>query len=205
MAQAVWGGGETPALRGMIDPKTIILAGSAIGRIKPKSHRIVGDISDGDAIVLLASSGVHTNGLTLCRALADRLPDGYSTPMADGRADGEALLDASVIYVPFVARCQELGIRLKYAAHITGHGWRKLMRLDVPFVYRMTDVGTVPEIFRFIQKAGPVDIKESYATFNMGGRFRRICQPGRCFAVPGRRQSRGHPRLAGRQRDQAGR
>src|SRR5687768_6697061 len=59
---AVWGGGETPALKGIIGPSSIVLAGSAIGRITPKSNRITGDVRDGDAIVLLASSGVQTNG-----------------------------------------------------------------------------------------------------------------------------------------------
>src|SRR4051812_36321436 len=91
---AVWGGGETPALKGIIDPKTIVLAGSAMGRIKPKSQRIIGDVHAGDAIVLLASSGVQTNGLTLCRALAERLPQGYLTKISDRRTYGEALLDA---------------------------------------------------------------------------------------------------------------
>lgn len=170
-AQAVWGGGETPALKGIVDPGTIVLAGSAIGRIWPKSHRIVGDVRDGDAIVLLASSGVHTNGLTLCRALAQRLPDGYLTRIDDGRTYGEALLDPSVIYVRFVTACQSAGLRLHYAAHLTGHGWRKLMRLDEPFVYRLRDIGSLPPIFRFIMRAGPVDLREAYATFNMGAGF----------------------------------
>ena len=133
-AGAVWGGGETPALKGIIDPQTIVLAGSAIGRIAPKSNRIAGDLCSGDAIVMLASSGVQTNGLTLCRQIAERLPQGYLTPMSDGRTFGEGLLDASVIYVDFVTACQRAGLRLKYAAHITGHGWRKLMRLAEPFV-----------------------------------------------------------------------
>src|SRR4051812_25976421 len=57
LSNAVWGGGETPALKGIIDPKTIVLAGSALGTIKPKSNRIVGDVRDGDAIIFLASSG----------------------------------------------------------------------------------------------------------------------------------------------------
>lgn len=170
-AGAVWGGGETPALRGIVDPAAIVLAGSALGRIRPKSFRIGGDIADGDAIVLLASSGVHTNGLTLCRALADRLPEGFLTRIDDGRTYGEALLDASVIYVPFIAACRRSGVRLKYAVHITGHGWRKLMRLEEPFVYQMTDVGEVPAIFRFIQRAGPIETREAYATFNMGAGF----------------------------------
>jgi phosphoribosylformylglycinamidine cyclo-ligase len=170
-AQAVWGGGETPTLRGMVDPKTIVLAGSAVGRVSPKSNRIVGDVRDGDAIVFLASSGVQTNGLTLCRKIADQLPKGYLTLMDDGRTYGEGLLDASVIYVKFVAACQKAGLPLHYAAHITGHGWRKIMRLAEPFVYRLTEVRPPLPVFEFIMRNGPVDLKEAYGTFNMGAGF----------------------------------
>ena len=140
-AGAVWGGGETPALRGIVNPETIVLAGSAIGKIAPKTHRITGDIRDGDAIIFLASSGVQTNGLTLCRQIAQKLPDGYLTPIGHGdpRTYGEALLAPSVIYVAFVRECQRRGIKLNYVAHVTGHGWRKLMRLDEPFVYEITN------------------------------------------------------------------
>src|SRR4051812_31675381 len=84
-SNAVWGGGETPALKGIVNPETIVLAGSAIGQIKPKSHRVIGNVKDGDAIILLGSTGVQTNGLTLCRALADRLPQGYLTKLPDGQ------------------------------------------------------------------------------------------------------------------------
>src|SRR5207248_208250 len=76
---AVWGGGETPTLRGIVESETIVLAGSAFGRIAPKNLRIVGDVKDGDAIIFLASSGVQTNGLTLCRKIAEQLPQGYRT------------------------------------------------------------------------------------------------------------------------------
>ncbi|HWP40135.1 MAG TPA: AIR synthase-related protein [Tepidisphaeraceae bacterium] len=177
LAGAAWGGGETPALRGIVDPKTIVLAGSAIGRIMPKSHRIVGDVRDGDAIVLLASSGVHTNGLTLCRAIADHLPQGYLTKLPDGRTYGQALLEPSVIYVRFIAECQRAGIRPHYAAHITGHGWRKLMRLEEPFVYRITQLHPPPAVFDFIMKSGPVGLDEMYATFNMGAGFAVYVDP----------------------------
>jgi phosphoribosylformylglycinamidine cyclo-ligase len=176
-AGAVWGGGETPALKGIIDPKTIVLAGSAIGQIKPKSKRITGNVRDGDAIVLLASSGVQTNGLTLCRALADRLKDGYLTKISEGRTYGEALLDPSVIYVRFIEQVQKAGIDLHYAAHLTGHGWRKLMRLEEPFVYSLTDIGPIPPIFAFLAKAGPIDPREMYATFNMGAGFAVYVDP----------------------------
>src|SRR5580704_16979705 len=91
-AGAVWGGGETPALRGLVEPGAIILAGSAVGRMSPKSLRILGDVRDGDAIMFLASSGVQTNGLTLCRKIAESLPERYATPIGGGQALGEALL-----------------------------------------------------------------------------------------------------------------
>jgi len=176
-ANAVWGGGETPALKGIIEPSAIVLAGSAFGRVLPKANRIIGDVKDGDAIVLLASSGVQTNGLTLCRALADRLPKGYLTLMEDRRTYGEALLDASVIYVRFIAACQQANLKLNYAAHITGHGWRKLMRLDEPFVYHMTNICPPLPVFNFMMKHGPVEQREAYATFNMGIGFAAYVDP----------------------------
>ncbi len=185
-AGAVWGGGETPTLKGMVDPGTIVLAGSAVGLVRPKSNRITGRVTDGDAIVLLASTGVQTNGLSLCRKVAGRMPQGYLTPTADGRPYGEALLDPSAIYVGFVAACQRAQVPLHYAAHVTGHGWRKLMRLAEPFVYEMTDVGVVPPVFAAIAAGGPVDEREMYATFNMGAGFAAYVEAadaGRCVAV----------------------
>ncbi|HRE84172.1 MAG TPA: AIR synthase related protein, partial [Opitutaceae bacterium] len=77
---AVWGGGETPTLKGIVQPDTIVLAGSAVGRIAPKSRRITGTVAEGDAIIFLASSGVQTNGLSLCRLIAQSLPQSYLTP-----------------------------------------------------------------------------------------------------------------------------
>jgi phosphoribosylformylglycinamidine cyclo-ligase len=170
-SDAVWGGGETPTLRGIVEPGTIVLAGSAIGMVQPKSLRIRGDVRDGDAIVFLASSGVQTNGLSLCRKIAGQLPQGYLTPVSDGRSYGEALLDPSVIYVRAVSALQRAGITIRYAAHVTGHGWRKLMRLNEPFVYRITGVRKPLPVFEFLQQAGPIDQREMYATYNMGVGF----------------------------------
>jgi phosphoribosylformylglycinamidine cyclo-ligase len=184
---AVWGGGETPALSGLVHPEGIVLAGSALGRIAPKSNRVLGDVREGDAMVFLASSGVQTNGLTLCRAIADRVEGGYLAPIADGRSYGEALLDASVIYVSFLDACQRAGIRLHYAVHVTGHGWRKLMRLSEPFVYRVTNMGpTPPAVFEFLRAGGPVEPRELYATLNMGVGFAVYVDPSdaaRCVAI----------------------
>jgi phosphoribosylformylglycinamidine cyclo-ligase len=131
-----------------VNPDTIVLAGSAIGKIEPKSRRITGDVRAGDAIIFLASTGVQTNGLSLCRLIADRLPQGYQTPIGhgDARTYGEALLAASAIYVDFVVKCQQAGVKLNYVAHVTGHGWRKLMRLEEPFVYEITTPREIPAL-----------------------------------------------------------
>jgi phosphoribosylformylglycinamidine cyclo-ligase len=193
---AVWGGGETPALKGIVNPDTIVLAGSAIGRIRPKSNRITGAVRDGDAMVFLASSGVQTNGLTLCRAIADRLPQGYLTPIADGRSYGEALLDASVIYAKFVAGLQAARIPPHYAVHVTGHGFRKLMRLDEPFVYRVTEVRSLP-IFEFLQRSGPISEREMYATFNMGVGFAVYVDPSHVDATLGVARETGYEAWVG--------
>ena len=185
-ANAVWGGGETPTLKGIVEPNAIALAGSAVGFVKPKSNRIVADLQDGDTIVLLASSGVQTNGLTLCRHIADQLPEGYKTKMSDGRSYGAGLLDPSVIYVKFIAAAQTAHLPLRYAAHITGHGWRKLMRAHQPFMYEMTSLAPPLPVFEFLQKSGPIELREMYATFNMGAGFAAYVRPAdaeRCVQI----------------------
>ena len=75
-----------------------------------------------------------------------------------------------------------------YAVHVTGHGWRKLMRLAEPFVYRVTEVREPPAVFRFIQRAGPVNEREAYATFNMGVGFAVYVDPAdveTCLSLAG--------------------
>ncbi len=193
-ASAVWGGGETPTLGGVVEPEAIVLAGSAIGKIAPKNLRIVGDVRDGDAIVFLASSGVQTNGLSLCRRLAERLPRGYQTPIGhgDARTFGEALLAPSVIYVAFVRECQRRGLKLNYVAHVTGHGWRKLMRLDEAFVYEITAPRPAPALFEFMIEAGPIDRREAYATFNMGIGFAAYVSPQNIEATLAVAQATGY-------------
>lgn len=198
-AGAVWGGGETPTLRGIVEPDTIVLAGSALGKIAPKSLRITGDVQDGDVILFLASSGVQTNGLTLCRKIAAQLPAGFQTPVGDGRTFGQALLAPSVIYVAFVRECQRRGIKLNYVSHVTGHGWRKLMRLDEPFVYELNEVRPAPPLFQFLMQAGPIEVREAYATFNMGVGFAAFVSPPAAQATLAAAQATGYDAwIAGR-------
>ncbi len=96
-----WGGGETPALGGVVEAARIDLAASCVGIVKGRDRLMLGErLAPGDAIVLLASSGIHANGISLARKLAERLPDGYRATLADGRTFGEALLDPTVLYAP---------------------------------------------------------------------------------------------------------
>ena len=193
-AGAVWGGGETPTLKGIVNPEVIVLAGSAIGKIEPKSQRITGDVQAGDAILFLASTGVQTNGLSLCRMIADKLPGGYQTLIGhgDNRTYGQALLAASAIYVDFVVQCQMAGIKLNYVAHVTGHGWRKLMRLEEPFVYEITTPRKIPALFQFMMDAGPISVREAYATFNMGVGFAAFVPPESVDATLAAAKAAGH-------------
>jgi phosphoribosylformylglycinamidine cyclo-ligase len=142
---------------------------------------------------------VHTNGLTLCREIAERLPQGYATPVGDGRTYGEALLAPSVIYVAFVRECHRRGLKLNYVAHVTGHGWRKLMRLDEPFVYEITTVRPEPALFKFLMKSGPIELREAYATFNMGVGFAAYVAPELAHNTIAAAQAAGYDAwLAGR-------
>jgi phosphoribosylformylglycinamidine cyclo-ligase len=207
-AGAVWGGGETPTLQGLVKKNAIVLAGSALGKIAPKSRRITGDVADGDAIIFLASTGVQTNGLSLCRLIADKLPQGYATPVGHGdqRTYGEALLAASAIYVDFVRQCQRTGVKLNYLAHITGHGWRKLMRLEAPFVYEITTPREAPALFKFLMEAGPIDPREAYATFNMGVGFAAYVTPNAVAATLAAAKVTGHDAwVAGEVKQEGGR
>jgi phosphoribosylformylglycinamidine cyclo-ligase len=174
LARCTWGGGETPTLKDIVMPGTVVLSGSAIGLVKPKERLITGNIQDGDAIILIESSGIHANGLTLARRIAEKLPEGYLTPIGEnggGRLYGDALLDPTFIYVPLVEECLNRGIDIHYAVNITGHGWRKLMRSKELFVYIIEQLPKCPPIFDFIQKHGPVDDREAYGNLNMGAGF----------------------------------
>lgn len=171
MALCVWGGGETPTLNGIIVPGTAMLGGSAVGLVKPKERLIRGNIQHGDRIVFFGSSGIHANGLTLARKIAESLPDGYLTRMPDGVTFGEALLAPTNIYVQIMKDLMDAGIDIHYAVNITGHGWRKLMRANGNFTYVVEELPSTPTVFKFIQKHGPLDDREAYGNLNMGAGF----------------------------------
>ncbi len=171
-AGAVWGGGETPTLKDIVDPKTIDLGGSAVGLINPKTQLTLGDkLKAGDAIILIESSGFHTNGSTLARKIASQLPEGYATKLSDGSTFGESLLIPTHIYANLVRDCFDAEIDIHYMVHVTGHGWRKLMRAKQDFSYIIDTLPTVQPIFNFLQEHSGNDDQEMYGNFNMGTGF----------------------------------
>jgi phosphoribosylformylglycinamidine cyclo-ligase len=172
IARVAWGGGETPVLSDVVCAGTVDLAASCVGIVKPKSRLSLGaGLSAGDAIVVLESSGIHANGITLARKLADRLSEGYATPIGDGRSFGEALLDPTIIYSPLTQAFFEARIKLHYMSNITGHGWRKIMRHPSSFTYRITQVPPVPPVLEFIREQAELDSAEAYGSLNMGAGF----------------------------------
>jgi phosphoribosylformylglycinamidine cyclo-ligase len=172
VCRVAWGGGETPALAGIVESGRIDLAASCTGLVNPKPRLALGQaLGPGDAIVLLASSGIHANGLSLARKLAERLPQGYLTPLADGSSYGEALLAPTTLYSPVTEALWAAGVPVHYAANITGHGWRKLLRHPKALTYRVHTVPPVPEVLRFIAEQAGHDAAEAYGTLNMGAGF----------------------------------
>jgi phosphoribosylformylglycinamidine cyclo-ligase len=173
-----WGGGETPALAGIVEGGRIDLAASCTGLVNPKSRLSLGDaLAPGDAIVLLASSGIHANGLSLARKLAERLPQGYLTPVAPGLSYGDALLAPTLLYSPVTEALFKAGITPRYCANITGHGWRKLLRHQSAHTYRIHSVPPVPPLLKFIQQHAQQDDREAYSTLNMGAGFALFVAP----------------------------
>lgn len=172
LSQATWGGGETPTLKGIIAPQTIELGGSAIGIIKSRK-RLLSDkkLKIGDRILLLGSSGINANGLSLARAVAKKLKHGYETKLSDGTIYGEALLNKTNIYAKLVEALLNKNIDLHYISNITGHGLRKIMRARQNYTYVLENIFAPAPIFLFIQEHAGLSDYEAYETFNMGADY----------------------------------
>jgi phosphoribosylformylglycinamidine cyclo-ligase len=160
-------GGETASLPEII--RGFDLAGTAIG-VVDKDKVVTGEkIREGDALVGVPSSGLHSNGYTLARRIIAESKYTYFDAMPGGdKSIGEELLTPTRIYpeiVELVKKCDVHGL-----AHITGSGLLKLRRIS-GLGFEITDPLEPQPVFRFLQEQGGVEDEEMYRTFNMGMGF----------------------------------
>ena len=160
-------GGETASLPEII--RGFDLAGTAIGVVDKDKVVTGAKIQEGDVLVGVPSSGLHSNGYTLARRIIAESKYTYFDTMPGGdKSIGEELLTPTRIYpeiVELVKECDVHGL-----AHITGSGLLKLRRIS-DLGFEITDPLEPQPVFRFLQEQGGVDEAEMYRTFNMGMGF----------------------------------
>lgn len=165
-------GGETAEMPDMYDLDEYDLAGFAVGIVE-KDDIVVGTtISEGDILVGLPSSGVHSNGFSLVRkVLFKDLSMNESTYVEElGMTLGKALLTPTRIYVKALANLIK-PCEIKGMSHITGGGFfENIPRMIPDGLCAKVDTKVIQPlpIFDFIQKAGKIPLESMYATFNMG-------------------------------------
>lgn len=175
-------GGETATLPDII--KGFDLAGTCIGTV-PKDKIITGEkIKEGDVIIGLHSSGIHSNGYSLVRKVIRESPYRYHDycPYNSRKTIGEDILEPTRIYMEVLdvlEKCEIHGL-----AHITGSGLLKLRRIT-NLGFDIDDPIKPPEIFNFIQELGGISDEEMYKTFNMGTGFMIICPESESLLVMG--------------------
>ncbi|HSX18591.1 MAG TPA: AIR synthase related protein [Candidatus Saccharimonadales bacterium] len=169
LSGATWGGGETPTLKQVMVPGTIDIGGSAVGIIGPQKRLITyKKLKAGDKIIFLKSNGINASGISLARAVAKKLPQGYATKLSDGPTYGEALLTKCNIYAKLIEDLLDAGVDIHYLNYISGHGLRKVMRAKGDFTYVIEKLFKPQEIFTFIQQKAGLTDTDAYDTYNMG-------------------------------------
>lgn len=165
-------GGETAEHPGLMPEDEYDLAGFAVGVVDKKDIIDGHTIQDGDVLVGIASSGVHSNGFSLVRSIFDITKESLDTYYEQlGKTLGEALLAPTRIYVKALKNVKEAGVKIKGCSHITGGGFQENIPRMLPegkraIIHR--DSYPVPPIFDLIASQGNVAQDAMYNTFNMG-------------------------------------
>jgi phosphoribosylformylglycinamidine cyclo-ligase len=165
-------GGETAEMPGMYDENEYDLAGFAVGVVE-KEQIITGkNIQQGDVLIGLPSSGVHSNGFSLVRkVLFNDLNLDVNNHIDDlGMKLGEALLTPTRIYVKAVENLMD-SFKINGMCHVTGGGFYENIPRMIPdglcAKIDVKSINTLP-IFEFIKNAGKISDESMFATFNMG-------------------------------------
>ncbi|MBO5010472.1 MAG: phosphoribosylformylglycinamidine cyclo-ligase [Clostridia bacterium] len=167
-------GGETAEHPGLMPAHDYDLAGFAVGIVDKKKIIDNTKMKAGDVIIALPSTGIHSNGFSLCRKVfnIDNNPPELYTPCESlgGKSVGEALLTPTRIYVKSIlALLEKVGV--KGISHITGGGFYENIPRSFPdglgAKINKADVKVLP-IFDLIAKTGNIPERDMYNTFNMG-------------------------------------
>jgi phosphoribosylformylglycinamidine cyclo-ligase len=166
-------GGETAEMPGMYQGGDYDLAGFAVGAAERGQLLPAGDIAEGDVILGLASSGVHSNGFSLVRKIVELSGLGWDAPapFADDKTLGAALLTPTRIYVKPLLKAIRETKALKALAHITGGGFpENIPRVLPKHLAAEIDLASiaVPAVFSWLAKTGGVAQNEMLRTFNCG-------------------------------------
>lgn len=165
-------GGETAEMPGFYPEDEYDLAGFAVGAADKKDLITGEDIRPGDALIGIASSGVHSNGFSLVRKVFDVSKENLLEFVPElGMTLGDALLCPTKIYVRALRSVREAGVRIKGCSHVTGGGFYENIPRMLPEGVRARvrkDSYIVPAIFRLIQERGEIEEQMMYNTFNMG-------------------------------------
>lgn len=165
-------GGETAEMPGFYPEDEYDLAGFAVGVVDEKDLITGKELKDGDVLVGMASSGVHSNGFSLVRKVFDMTKESLDTYYDElGKTLGEALIAPTKIYVEALRSVKEAGVRIKGCSHITGGGFYEnvpRMLKDGVCAVIEKDSYPIPPIFTLMAKKGEIDAKMMYNTYNMG-------------------------------------
>jgi phosphoribosylformylglycinamidine cyclo-ligase len=180
-------GGETAEMPGMYSGGDYDLAGFCVGAVERDNVLAGADINPGDAILGLASSGVHSNGFSLVRRIIEqeRWDLDEKLPAFGGRTLGEALLEPTRIYVRALLPLVQQG-KVKGLAHITGGGLLENIPRVLPDSYHAfveTDRWELPAIFALLQRGGGLASEEMARTFNCGIGMAVIVSPENAVPV----------------------
>ncbi len=166
-------GGETAEMPGLYQGDDYDLAGFAVGAVERGEILPRRDIADGDVIIGLASSGVHSNGYSLVRKVVAKsgLPWSAPAPFAPGQTLGEAILTPTRIYVKPCLAAIRATKAVKGLAHLTGGGFPdNIPRVLPKGLGARIDLGAVPVLpaFKWLAREGGVAESEMLRTFNCG-------------------------------------
>ena len=165
-------GGETAEMPGFYPVDEYDLAGFAVGVVDEKDLITGKEIADGDILIGIASSGIHSNGFSLVRSVFKISTESLNTYYERlGKTLGETLLTPTKIYVKTLKEIKKAAVRIKGCSHVTGGGFYenipRMLHDGVRAVIKK-DSYEIPEIFKMLATDGDIQEEMMYNTFNMG-------------------------------------